>query len=133
MSAFIVSHAHIDALLNFALCSDTRWATDADELTKDGRKLMVANIESVCARYREKPEKYAAEADYTFHFPKGPRLTPVEVLKACECFDYQACEVEGYDRSPAHHYIACIRGMAMSQLPGWQSAAWEITADEKAA
>lgn len=97
---------------------------------------MAANVESVCYRYHESPDQYAAELAYVFPVRAmiGVRaISPVQALKACECFDYQACEVEGYDRSKAANLIRCIRGLAIAALPGYADAEWEISGDRKAA
>src|SRR5580658_7597099 len=110
MSAFIVAHAHIDALLDFAMRADRHVVPNLDraDLTAEGRKLMTANVRSVCTRYHKYEDAYADALAYTFRFPTR-RLAAVEALKACECFDYQACEFEGYAESPAGQLISRIR------------------------
>lgn len=58
--------------------------------------------------------------------PSYARLTPVEVLKACACYDYQACETDDYRDTVAFALVELIRGHAISLLPGYDDAAWEV-------
>ncbi len=59
------------------------------------------------------------------------RLTPVEVLKACSCYEYQSCEHDGWERSEAFRLIEAIRHAAIAALPGYEDADWEITGGAK--
>ena len=54
-------------------------------------------------------------------------LTPIQVIKACNCFDYQACEVENYEETEAAKIIEAIRAAAIERLQGMEEAEWEIT------
>jgi hypothetical protein len=139
MSAFIVPKEHIDALLT--------WANDTPEygqprqihfrangvtgyaipywenLDHFGQLLTEANQTSVNARYSENepPEEY--------HWSRFPRkLSPVEVIKACHCFSYQACEYDGWKDSKAKQIIDDLRESAVRLLPGYENAAWSIDA-----
>jgi len=55
------------------------------------------------------------------------RLSPVAVLKACSCYEYQSCEHPGWETSEAKRLIDSITQAAIAALPGYQDAAWEIT------
>ena len=132
MSAFIVSHAHIDALLDFACRAGVMRGAISSDLNEVGTKLMAANIASVCRRYSEPAEVYCLEALYVHGTPRR-QITPVEAIKAAACFDYQACEVNGYDDTFAAKFMASIRDAAITKLPGYASAAWEITSETLAA
>lgn len=52
----------------------------------------------------------------------------MQVLKACDCFDYQACEVADYRATPAAALVDEIRADWVSRLPGWDAALWGINA-----
>lgn len=128
MSAFIVGKKHIDALLTFANKHRSHFgqfgdSDNTDDLTKVGNILLAENYRSVNFRYRES-EPY--ENDYVFDF--YPRtVTPVEALKGCSCFDYQACETEDYEESDAALIIRGIRDTAIRLLPGYSDAqGWEF-------
>ena len=157
MSAYIVNKRHIDALVTAALSlprpgSQMRWLdpgepeeTDyqrgepwgetavatyrtrvrymtAENATHVGRLLLLENMRSVSHRYDEPLELPAY--DYTAY---RPSLTPVQVLKALDGFEYQACEHPGWKNSEAYAFCEALRGEAIRQLPGYDEAAWEIS------
>jgi hypothetical protein len=134
MSAFIVGNDHIDGLLSFAISrvrgnvcyyhDDNRVEISRNNATKIGRILLAENERSVCHRYNEASEDEASS--YTFK-PWHETPNPVSILKACDCFDYQACETEDYEKSEAHTIIMAIRKRAISALPGYDNApGWEL-------
>lgn len=91
--------------------------------TATGQMLVNANYISVNHRYSEDD---APDHPYTFkRYEK--RLTPVQVVKACDCFDYQSCEVDNYESTEAFKLIRHIRWTAIAKLPGYDAADWEIT------
>lgn len=130
MSAFIVSHDHIDAILTFAW---NEGGLDVDALTRMGRKLLEENVRSVRHRYPEgelpgtigeTPESYA------FKPFEGLPVLPAQklawVLKACHCYGYQACECDDYEQSEAYRIIQAIEERAVRSLPHYATAPWEI-------
>jgi hypothetical protein len=150
MSAFIVSHDHIDALLTFAsmrniqgtvsyFVKETRKRVDITALnaTEVGRILLTENERSVYARYTDcgpgkgnAPGTLGEDAEtYTFKpWPWNATLTPASILKACSCFDYQACETDDYRETLAYTIIDAIRHRAIASLPGYDDAAgWEFS------
>jgi len=56
------------------------------------------------------------------------RVEPIDILKACDCLEYQSCETEDYRETSAYKVLELIRGSAISLLPGYEDAAWEIAA-----
>ena len=50
----------------------------------------------------------------------------VAVLKACQCYGYQACELNNYELSVAARIIGAIMSRAISMLPDYHAARWEI-------
>ena len=137
MSCFLVSDAHISYLLeaarnrlaerhdsfsyyfNGGRTSITCTATQS-EMCKFGQILKDANMESYNARYGGTDE---AEP---FVFIRPERIDIVQVLKACDCFDYQACETGEYYDSEAFAFVNAIRSYAIHRLPGYDEAAWGI-------
>jgi len=60
-------------------------------------------------------------------------LTPIAVLKGCECFDYQACETDDYRSSIACTIINAIRTRAILCLPDYDDApGWDFTRKQPA-
>jgi hypothetical protein len=148
MSAFVVSHDHIDALLTFA--KEKRLESQIFYIANQGREplswtrigqiLLAENERSVCQRYPdvvpgEGPGVIGEEAiNYTFRpfQPFSLMQYPTKlawVIKGCNCYDYQACETDDYEQSIAYRIINVIRGRAINGLPGYEDAPWEIHRD----
>ena len=122
MSAYIVSDAHINYLLTFMSANDSRYS--GVYLDSIANKLRAANYASVNYRYNE--EDAAPETGFSF-YPGAREADPLVVLKACACFDYQACEVPDYEKSEAAEIIQRIRMAAIHRLPGYDDAkGWSI-------
>lgn len=142
MSAFIVSHDHIDALLTFAMQRDvsgpvsyyveeTQKRVDITQVnaTEVGRILLTENERSVNHRYSDCDAPVGEDAaNYEFKpWPFNRPLSPVSILKGCACFDYQACETDDYSGTLAHTIIQAIRHRAIKRLPGYENAyGWEF-------
>ncbi len=89
---------------------------------RTGAMLLAENRRSVDHRYDEHEE----EEPYTYNrFER--RLSPVEVLKAIACYEYQSCEHPEWQESEAHAFCEAFRHAMIGKLPGYDEAAWEIT------
>lgn len=148
MSAYIVDKPHIDALVAAAIRLDASWWHDGDRAyarredpAVTGQMLVDANVESVSHRYpddklTELPGRLDAWWLVPYTFPKGrrpPSLTAVAILKAIDCYEYQACEPPGWETSEAAAFCRGLRDVAIGALPGYDEAAWEITGQETVA
>ncbi len=153
MSAFIVSKAHIDALVTAAINGRISWMTPAPEVNPDthqrgepwgpaalaeyqarqrtantetagtvGAMLWNENQLSVNHRYDEED----AEEPYTYDRFNRP-LSPVQILKAISCYEYQTCERPEWEASEARAFCRALRSETIHKLPGYDEAAWEIT------
>lgn len=131
MSAFVVNNHHINAMLQVA-----RPMFHQSQLTytwedqrhiifghseKVGQKLVDENVRSTNYCYQED------RLPYQFHHdPFIPEYTPVEIIKACNCYSYQACETPDWEKTEAHAIMTALRERAIRQLPGYEEATWEI-------
>ena len=142
MSAFIVTHQHINTMLNFAAAnagnlSPCVYLKDDANLNFSGDQqamaeiLLAENVRSVQARYPalDNPDAMPGKIGeigqpirYAFTRP----ISPVQAIKACKCYDYQACEAAGYATSDARLIIEAIQNIAIHSLPGYDDAEWEI-------
>jgi hypothetical protein len=145
MSAYIVDHDHIDALLSYGIQHNVRYVANnaCVEITKlnateIGRILLDENERSVRARY---PGSDADDLPGTigqnaalYKFRRWPHPVPaLAILKACDGFDYQACETDDYERSLAATIVGAIRKWAISRLPGYSdSPGWHMHRPVKA-
>lgn len=129
MSAFLVSDTHLNYLVSYAsLHRVSYWDKKAQrrievfgEEQAAFNLLFGANVESINERYQENtppmPSKFLLDAG---HFD------PVQVIKACNCYDYQACEVDDYEATLAAHLVDAIRSEAIRHLPGYEAAEWGV-------
>lgn len=139
MSAFVVSPDHINALVTWAAqkrryrnspqscagysINESAWTPFVENEQFCAGTLHAANVESVNERYDDDMKG----AGFKFRFyEKWQELTPVAVLKLCDCFDYQACEVKNYRATVAAQLIDGIRAHAIRSLPGYDAAPWAL-------
>jgi hypothetical protein len=101
MSAWIVSKAHIDAMVQGAIRLEIIPQAEADTF---GAFLWKENHKSINARYGERskapPYKFA---------PRPSDLTPGALLKTIDCYSYQSCEHYGWEGSEAHAKCETMR------------------------
>ena len=122
MSAWIVSKAHIDALITSALKVDRfNSLVNYETADKIGAMLWKENHKSVNYRYNEAKEAPA----YRFTRRAQP-LSAVEALKAIDCLEYQSCEHKGWEKSEAKRFLDKLRGLLIHALPGYDAAPWGI-------
>lgn len=125
MSAFMCNDYHISILAATAVyryrCNSNY---DPEFL---GKMLFDANLASINARYPAS----RGDADPVFTFDDRALVnyldySHVAIIKACRCFDYQACEHAAWDRSEAKRIIDAILYTATTHLAGYDNAEWEM-------
>jgi len=144
MSAFIVSHKHINTILTYAngqrfspkvrLTDGTLLSFDQlGDLQHAAEILIGENVASINARYpdtignMQAAPGLTAEMDQPIIFTfERKAYKAVEMISICSCYNYQACETADYDSSDAHKIVNAIRECAISNLPGMQDAPWSI-------
>lgn len=130
MSAWLLSDAHMNALVEGAIRLGVIAPEDAQ---KTGAMLRRANTKSIRARYGDSrwdtPETYGRPA-YRYRAPREP-LSDVALFKNVGCYDYQTCEYDGYEKSPAARFVRlmrnalAVRGISY-ESPGYDEAPWGI-------
>ena len=152
MSAFIVDAGHIDYLVaavrHYRMTSasgtpatpaattatrPTGWGGDTTDLyymseTELGRELLRENLASVAHRYGEdlSPDELGSPEAYEYRATKLA-LSPVQILKAAQCLEYQSCEHPDWADSLACNILARLTSEATRRLPGMDSALWAIS------
>ena len=127
MSAFMCSENHINTIVTFA--QQRMISAYIDGLTYEAKHdpqawvmaLTLANRESLKARYGDEDDSPVP----TF-YKHRPDATPVEIVKLCQSFEYQACEVTDYASTRAHRLIEAVLYEILTTLPGYDYAAWSI-------
>lgn len=128
MSAWIVSKAHIDCLVQ-AMIADG--LVPMEKATAIGRELWSENHRSINYRYGERGKR----PPYEFRGVEAP-LDDWVVFKQAHCYDYQTCEHPTYEKSRSHRLITALCEKIMPRLgvtsenyhehPGWQGGPWGI-------
>lgn len=130
MSAFVVSKKHIDSLVAFAIRHEYGaapyfyWKGEPhriDNPDEAGALLWAENVRSVNYRYTAQTEP----EPYVFHWDTRV-LDPLQIIKACNCLDYQSCETPEWKDTRAFAMLDSIRERAIKELPGYDGAQWEI-------
>lgn len=141
MSAFIVSKAHISAMLRAALIHDRSFSwyhnktyrqLAGSDLDKVGQMLLDQCVASVRYRYPNEedpddlPGPISNEWQVPFSFrPLGRVPTPVEALKLIRCYDYQSCENPEWETSEAKAFCDTLFVCLVHAVPGYEEAGWE--------
>lgn len=89
--------------------------------TRVGAVLAAENRRSVDHRYDENEIE-----DFYEYRPFPADISPVQVLKAIHCYEYQSCEHPGWKTSEAHEFCRALEVRAMTYLPGYEEAKWGI-------
>lgn len=138
MSAFICNNEHINAMLQVANLTqfphgqyspsyyweengkaESRPIRPSDEAI--GQKLVDENFHSVNHRYQENEEPYRFRP-----LPFQKRYSLVQILKACNCYIYQACEHPSWKESEARAIVKALKERAIRLLPDYEEAMWEV-------
>lgn len=121
MSAYHVPDLHINALLSWALKSAPALHADGiqydltqpEDFARVGHILRVCNNASMDARYGDAPQGYLP------NLVDVARLSPINIVSACSCFAYQACEFAGWEVSDGKQIIDQISAAALYRVPGY--------------
>lgn len=128
MSAFMCSRDHIVLLAVEAerCCTHN---PDLDSVKKRAVSMYRANCISLEARYPRDFESMVTYSDddivVTFD-DLAQRRDPVAVLKLARSYGYQCCEFSGWSNSDGCRQMELAQEHAITNLPGYHDAPWEI-------
>lgn len=134
MSVLIVDDDHIHAMLTFMHSRELhgchRWENVQDELTDAGRVLLAANYGSYNVRYpRDADPKGDAEIVAEYRWRRTRMLSPVEMLKAIQYYEHQACDLTDWEQTEAYKMVRRMMDRAITVLPGWEAVPWGFNAE----
>jgi hypothetical protein len=116
MSAFVVSTAHIDTIVSAAIDLEL-FAARTDHGT----------LERVC---HETATAFGtmllAELVATYTFRYRPCVRAGIAAKVLDCFDYQSCETDNYEKSLAYAFTCRMAKALNKHLAGYEAAPWGI-------
>ena len=86
-------------------------------------------LHAVCIRYPDGEIPGPIDEDFIIREEDHGQYTwyhidPVQVLKSCAYYEYQACEDPEYHKSEARAFIEALRHRAIQALPGYEEAIW---------
>jgi hypothetical protein len=113
--------------------------TDYNRAVEVANMLWMENVKSVKCRYDDHDDDNLPSPNAEIDAPLVSRYQvtradfngtvwnhtdPVQVLKSCDCYEYQSCEHNGWPKSEAHAFIEALRARAWHSLAGYDDAKW---------
>lgn len=133
MSAFVVGDFHINCLVGWAFARSSvcpvsymwrgqrmYWRGNEERIAQ---VLYAENVRSVSFRY---PGKVLTEGHRYRLESYGGQMTPIQVIRAAHCLEYQSCECEDWQDTEACAMLVGLVEAAVRALPGYEQAAWEL-------
>lgn len=130
MSAFVVSDRSITGMLQAASPqypgdgATYYWQSEphyfGGHTQEIAQKLLDENYRSVNYRYSETSEPHRWQAQMVRH------LEPVEIIRLCDCYAYQACETSDWHETEAYAIMQYLKQRAIRNLPGYDDAKGDI-------
>ena len=91
--------------------------------------LLAENVRNVVTRYRLAGSAEVldyAELVETYTFKYRPFVRAGAAAKALDCFDYQSCETDDYEKSLAYAFTCRMAKALNKHLAGYEAAPWGI-------
>ena len=139
MSCIILSDKHLNTILNYMVKrvkSDNERVvyirgekTISINLNTDGGKKQFLNILAEAnekAWYERYPQEERPDEFIGPNLMDLPKVSPVEMAKACSCYSYQASDWSGYYTSMAYALVCYCMECATQDFEGWENAPWWI-------
>ena len=129
MSVYIVSDKQISAMLT--MVNKTVHGSPMSYYWNDERINFMGNIQEIGQKlvdenYKSVNFRYSRDnAPHTFHF-EPVAMEPIQVVRLCHGYNYQACEHDGWETSEAKEISRQIEHYAIKDVPGYQEAPWGI-------
>lgn len=130
MSAFSVSDKHINVLVAFAkqqtrgsklyTCGTSYDLARTTEARNLGDILRQANGASLLSKYGK------GDFDYFYEEENIKDLSVADIVSLCHCYEYQACEFNGWSSSAARNAIIAIKDLALDTFTKGKSELWGI-------
>lgn len=121
LNAILRGCKHYFRILNLNINAETFCLGFDKDLSRIGQILKEENYRSVNTRYDEetKPDAFKYK-------DSSPLYSVVQLLKLCDCYEYQSCESSDYVNTNACTIINRIRKNLIAHLPGYDDAHWGL-------
>ena len=144
MSAYLVDRHHIAYLVHAAFSHQTGIASHlkhrlgvenetaamiamCNELTRENIASIEGKYPDVAGQPENAPGDQTAYEPWTAREIKGMiwmHIDPLQVLASCSCYEYQACEHDGWKTSLAKKLIESLVHATIRNIPGYDKAKW---------
>lgn len=131
MSCMMLTDNHFATIAG--ICSPMRGRASDDEIISIMGILKAQNQRAYDARYPgeavddDDAELPACDVSPAKAFDLARRASPVELLKTCQCYAYQACDDEkGWPTSKARELIERAMANVTAAMPGYDDAPWGV-------
>lgn len=146
MSAYLVDKKHVAYLVNCAISfriADSRgkfnfyhkgkWIeVNYDNKEEIATMLLRENVKSINYRYNERKRTPKVTRKDFNGFLTLP-FDALQLIRSCKCYNYQACEHDGYEKSQAKSFIKALIDSAINEIPGYGEKAWGYPGEFKKA
>src|ERR1700678_1161010 len=144
MSAWVVSHHHIDLLVSAAIdhavsfksldigALETATENNAQAL---GLMLWTENVRSVVYRYNlagSEEERDYLSALTAYRFRRYSNVRASAAASALACYDYQACECPDYRETVAAFFVSRLEQAVGEKPSGYDSEPWGFDSEAQA-
>ena len=142
MSAFLIGKQTIGLLAHYAVEHEVVQYGECYGMNLDKKKvieaLVRANVISLATRYPDDADPVESfmgmsKAEFIqacqIEASRAWNVPVIEILKSCNCFEYQACEYDDWPKSTANKILNAIRKDCINKLPGYEEAQWGYTTD----
>lgn len=121
MSAWLCSDKHIFELAKYYVDHCQQYSRDKMSFREAAQELYKENCNSLAARYGDEYPPIKVPANYI------PTIRNVFALaKQVDCYTYQACEHEEWEKSRAFKMCESIKYYLFSNHPDYDAAPWGI-------
>lgn len=142
MSAFYVGRRHIASMVRFGRIENSFGLTAGGRLDatasinlsnpenseRAAAILVDGNRLGLIARYGKSGVEKAEPLIRYEEIMSTALISVLAMLKACDCYDYQACERKNYEVSRAAFLVHILRNHAIGLLPGYkEQMSWPIS------
>lgn len=131
MSAFIVTEQQIELLATTYVKNTYRGSDLTHEINRTAKLLWKENHKSVNFRYNEKTRTPSIKLkDFDYYQDLLTNFSKIEVYKLVQCYDYQSCEHDTYQKSKAkmivNNLLIHLAADIIGNLAGYDKAEWAI-------
>ena len=121
MSAWLCSEKHIFELAKYYVDKCQQYSSDRITFAAAAQYLYDENCESLGARYGDDYNPIFIPITYK------PTIDNIFVLaKQVDCYAYQSCEHDGWEKSQAHEMCESIKYHLLNNHPDYDAAPWGI-------